>query len=139
MACEPTGTANVVITFPTAVANTPIDNRHAAAFVLTGAAQEAPEATATAGLDATTDPVNTNITPLTVGSLIVDVFTQGNTGTMVTTQSGQTERWEQSCTSSASAGSTKAVSSAVQPALGWDRTNPNRYAHSLAVFKAAAP
>ena len=136
----PTGSANVVVTFPSAITNgttPPIDNRQAAAFVLFGAAQQAPQVFATAGADATTNPVDTNITPLTVGSLIVDILTQGNTGTLTTTQTGQTEQWEQSCTSSASAGSAKLVATTAQTTLGWNRTNPNRYAHALAAFAPA--
>jgi len=106
--------------------------------VLFNAAQEAPEVTATAGAEATTNPVNTDITPLTVGGVIVDVITQGNTGTFTTNQAGQTEQWEQSCTSSASAGPVKIVTGAAQTTMGWSRTNPNRFSHSLATFKPAA-
>jgi hypothetical protein len=129
----PTGTANVVVTFP-ATTGTAIDNRHAGAFVLFAAAQQAPEAIASAGANTSADPVNTGITPLTVGSTVVDVMTRGNTGTFLTTQSGQIERWEQSCTSSSSATSTKEVTGTGQTLLGWDHSNPNRYAHALAAF-----
>jgi hypothetical protein len=126
----------VVVTFPTTT-GTSIDNRHAAALVLFAAAQQIPQATVTAGADATTDPVNTAITPLTIGGAIVDIMTRGNTGSFVTTQSGQVERFDLSCTSSSSATSTKPVAAASQTMLGWDHTNPNRYAHSLATFGPA--
>lgn len=129
----PAGTANVVINFPTTAAGA-IDNRHAGAFVLYNAAQQAPEATATAGANATTNPVNTAITPLTGGGIVVDVITRGNTGSYTTTQSGQVEQWDLSCTSSSSATSVKQVTSPGQTLLGWSHTNPIRYAHSLAAF-----
>jgi hypothetical protein len=133
----PTGTADVVVSFP-ATTGTAIDNRHAAAFVMFGAAQSAPEAVTTAGGDPGTDPTATAITPLTTGGMIVDVMTRGNTGSFVTTQAGQTERFDLSCTSSSSATSTKPVTSGGQStSLGWDHSNPNRYAHSLAAFKPA--
>jgi len=133
----PTGTAEVTVNFPTATANQ-IDNRHAAAFVIFGAAQSAPEAFSTAGGDPGADPTSTPITPLTTGGLVVDIMTRGNTGTFVTTQAGQTERFDLSCTSSSSATSTKPVTAGGQStSLGWDHSNPNRYAHSLAAFGPA--
>jgi len=58
----PTGTADVVINFPTTAGTgtaAPIDNRHAGALVIYNAAQQAPETTATAGANANTNPVNT--------------------------------------------------------------------------------
>jgi len=133
----PTGTSNVVVNFPQATASA-INNRHAGAFVIFNANQGAPEATATAGSDPGVDPTSTAITPLSTDGLIVDVITWGNTGSFVTTQAGQTERWEQSCTSSSSAASTKPVAAGGQStSLGWDHSNPNRYAHSLAAFGPA--
>jgi hypothetical protein len=134
----PTGTANVVINFPTAT-GTPIDNRHAGAFVIYNAAQKAPEAVVSTGSTAATNTVNTNITPLSVGAIIVDVLTRGNTGTFTPTQtaSGQIARWQASCTSSSSATSTKQATSTSQTALGWSHSSPNRFAHALAAFAPA--
>jgi hypothetical protein len=133
----PTGTANVVINFPTTTASA-IDNRHAGALVLFNAAQHTPEATASAGVDANTNPVNTAITPLTTGGLVVDIITRGNTGSFTTTQAGQVEQWDLSCTSSSSATSVKPVTAGGQQTLlGWNHSNPNRYAHSLAAFGPA--
>ena len=63
----PTGTANVVIDFPTTTGGG-IDNRHAGAFVMYNAAQQAPQAIATAGGNAGTNPVNTVITPRAPGA-----------------------------------------------------------------------
>ena len=128
----------LVITFP-ATTGTAIDNRHAGAFVLFDAAQQAPQVTATAGANTGTNPVNTNISPSTGGSMIVDVSTRGNLGSFTTTQTGQTELWDQSCGNlgSSSAGSVKPVAAAGQTTLGWSHTNANRYAHALAAFAPA--
>jgi hypothetical protein len=132
----PAGTANVTINFPPNGTNL-IDNRHAGAFVLYNVAQQAPDATMTAGANATTNPVNTSITTLSPETLVVDVITQGNVGTFTAAQPGQTARWQASCVSSASATSTAEVAVPGSRTMGWSRTKPNRYAHALAAFRAA--
>jgi hypothetical protein len=134
----PAGTANVTVTFPATVGNS-IDNRHAGAFVLYNVAQQPPQAIATAGEDATTNPTSKSIT--TQNAWIVDVITRGNTGTFTPTQAAQTLRWQASCTSSSSATSTKEAPLAGATTLGWSHSAPNRYAHALAAFVpvAAAP
>jgi hypothetical protein len=132
-----TGTADVIVNFPVTADPSPINNRHAGSFVLYNAAQQAPEVTATAGANATTNPINTAITPLTANGIVVDVMTRGNTGSFTTTQTGQVEQWDLSCTSSSSATSVKPVASPGQTLLGWSHTNPTYYAHSLAAFRPA--
>jgi hypothetical protein len=132
----PSGVVDVVINFPTSVAGA-IDNRHAGAFVLYNVAQGPPAAVATAGADATTDPVVTTLTANAASSLVVDVFTQGEVGTFAPTSLDQMERWERSCTSSGSASSTRFAAAPGPITLGWDHSSPRRYAHSLAMFAPA--
>jgi hypothetical protein len=132
----PAGTANVDVTFPAKVGNA-IDVRQAGAFVLYNVAQQAPQATKAAGANATTNPVNTSITTLTANSWVVDVITQGNTGTFTTTQAGQTLRWQQACGPSSAAGSTKEVATAGSAVLGWSHSRAKRYSHALAAFAPA--
>jgi hypothetical protein len=132
----PPGTANVAVTFP-ATTGTPIDNRHATAFVLYNAAQRAPEAVAAEGANATTNPIATSIAAASAGAWVVDVVTQGETGTFTPTQAGQVERSDVSCTSSSSAVSTKQAPAPGSTALGWSHSKPRRYAHALAAFAPA--
>jgi hypothetical protein len=131
----PTGNANVTVNFPKTVAGS-IDNRHGAAFVVYQAAQAAP-VTAGAGAEATTNPVFTALDVGVAGALVVDVITQGERGSFTAQSVGQIERWDRSCSSSNSAGSTVSVTSPGVVQLGWRHTLPRRYAHSLAAFRPA--
>ncbi len=132
----PTGTADVVVTFPSATSNR-IDNRHAGAMVLYGAAQQAPVSIANAGADATTNPISTAIAIATSESLVVDIVTQGEAGSFAPNQGGQSKRWEASCGSSSSATSTRDAALPGPLLLGWSHSSPKRYAHALAAFRPA--
>jgi hypothetical protein len=133
----PSGTASVVITFPSATSSA-IDNRHAGAFVIHGAAQVLPEAIRSVGADAATNPVSTTIAVATSGALAVDILSRGNTGTFTPLAVDQVERFETSCTSSGSATSTKRVTTAGTVAFTWSHTAPNRFAHAIAAFRPAS-
>jgi hypothetical protein len=134
----PVGTANVTITFPSTTAGNLIDSRQAGAFLLRNVAQQPPQAIKTAGADRTTNPVITSIQTSSSGAWVVDVITQGNTGTFTPTEAGQVKRTEQSCTGSSNATSTKEVAAPATTSLGWSHSLPKRYAHSLAAFARAS-
>jgi hypothetical protein len=132
----PSGTADVVVTLPSATSNR-IDNRHAGAMVLYDAAQQAPTEIANSGADATTNPVSTSIAIATSRSLVVDVITQGEAGAFLPNQAGQSERWDLSCGSSSSATSTREGALPGSLLLGWSHSTPKRYSHALAAFRPA--
>jgi hypothetical protein len=106
-------------------------------MVLYGAAQQAPEAIASAGADATTNPIVTSIAVTTPRALVVDVVTQGDAGSFAPTQVGQSERGDVSCGSSSSAMSTREAGGPGSLPLGWSHTSARRYAHALAAFRPA--
>ncbi len=133
----PPGTADVAVTFPSN-AGDQIDSRHAGAVVLYNVEQQEPEATESNGANATTNPVNTNVTTLADNAWVVDVFSQGNVGVASTTQADQVGRWQESCDTSGSATSTQEVPTAGVTTVGWDYTRPRRYAHSVMVVAPAA-
>ncbi len=132
----PSGTANAVINFATNTSGA-IDNRHAGAFVIYRAAQQAPVRTASSGADAISNPVLTSLDVPMNGAMVVDVMTQGEQGSYTAQTLGQTERWDRTCTSSSSAGSTYTVTSSGDVAVGWRHSSPRRYAHSVAAFRPA--
>jgi hypothetical protein len=101
------------------------------------AAQQAPEAFASSGADTSADPLSTEIEVVTPNAWVVDAFVRGNVGTFATTRSGQIERWQRSCSSSSMATSTLEADAAGLYSMGWDHSNPTRYAHALAVFAPA--
>jgi SAM-dependent methyltransferase len=114
-----------------------IDNRHAGVFVIHGAAQAAPQATRFVGGNGSTNPLTTTIDPVLPGTPAVDVLTRGNVAAFTPSASGQVERWEQSCTSSGSATSSRSATANDTLAFTWSHTDPNRYSHSLAAFRPA--
>jgi hypothetical protein len=129
----PEGSANVEVT----TNGTPGDI-NAGAISVFGAAQSAPEATASqddAGADWTT--IQTNITTLTDGAWVFDVVGSGQPRTF-TADAGQTERFDETGGSDGAAGSTEEVPTAGAATLGWtvDGTS-NRLSHVLAAFAPA--
>ena len=134
----PTGVADVVVTFPgdlPAETQNMVDNRHAGALVLYNADQTAPVLIATDGAETGANAATPlSIGPVTPESILVDVYSDGNLGTLAPTEADQIERWEGGCASSVSATSTRSVTSAGSATLGWTHSNPRRYAHSAVQF-----
>jgi hypothetical protein len=137
MLAPPSGVADVVIQFPQDTTSA-INNRQVGAFVLYGAAQQAPNATATNGADNKANPVSSDILVSAQNAMVVDALVRGNTGTFTTTGAGQVERWQRSCRSSSMATSTLEAGSAGIYSLGWSHSNPGRFAHALAAFTPAS-
>ena len=132
----PSGMQDVVVQWPTA-AGSAINQRHGGAFVIHGAAQETPTATAAAGADSAINPVSNAVGGVAAGSLVVDIITQGNVGTFTPNTTGQVLAWQQSCRSSGSATSTKSADAGGTVEMGWLHSNPRRYAQSIVAFAPA--
>ncbi|MFQ5553113.1 MAG: DUF2341 domain-containing protein [Thermoplasmata archaeon] len=130
----PAGTYTVSVTASLA------ENIQAGAISVTGAAQQAPEATANSGDgQAGDDWIETQITTSTDGAWIFDVVGSGSPRTF-TPNSGQTERFDVTGSSSGTAAGTKEVATAGTEVINWttDGTS-NRISHSLAAFAPAIP
>jgi hypothetical protein len=123
-------TRDVVITLDGTV-----NERHGGAYVLTNVDQAPPEAVNSVGYEPAVDPVNISMTNLTDGAWVVDIHTANVIGDAVTTQAGQVERFDQSCNSSSSQGSTQVATAGVAT-LGWDHSSAFllRNIQSLAAF-----
>jgi hypothetical protein len=138
----PTGTADVAITFPSTVGSA-IDQRQAGAFVIYNAEQQPPEAIKADGAEGVgiPNPSSTAINVLTENALVVDIMTWGNPGTFTPTEADQMGRWQESCSSSSSAMSTREAMSAGPLPLGFQHSSApsagTRQAHSLAAFAPA--
>ena len=114
-------------------------NIQAGVISITGAAQQAPEATANSGDGQSGDDwIETQITTLTDGAWIFDVVGSGSAVTF-TPNSGQTERFDVTGPSSGTAGGTKEVATAGPEVINWTTdTSSNRISHSLAAFAPAS-
>jgi hypothetical protein len=125
------GTANVVVTWPSAVTD-----QTAGAIGLYGVAQQSPEASATSfnNSGATT----TDITTLTDGAWVVDMFGSGQDLGDLSPGSGQTQRYTQSSSATTSGGgSTKSVASAGATSMTWTQTGINRSAEVASAYAPA--
>ena len=119
------GTFNIVITFGGAAAETT-----GGGISLYNVKQQAPEAFNSQGLDPAT-----SITTLTDGAWLVDAVGSGNaidTG-FTALESGQTRRFEDGTTTSASAGGTRYIATAGAANMGWSQA-ANRMTHVVAAF-----
>ena len=107
----------------------------AGAISLTGVAQQPPEANETSANDGQSS-ISTSIGTLTDGAWLVDVVHNGDSGSF-TANSGQTERYDRSTSTSEIAGSTRLVASAGNVSVGWTNSGANRLAHAVAAFAPA--
>lgn len=113
----------------------------AGAVSVTGAAQQAPEATASNDDGgAGNEWIETQITTTTNGSWVFDVVGIGDASLTFTANSGQAERYDLSGISSASASGNRPVPEAGTETINWtvDGTVSTRIAHALAAFAPAA-
>jgi hypothetical protein len=125
------GTASVVVTWPSAVTD-----QTAGAIGLYGVAQQAPEASGTNfnNSGATT----TNITTLTNGAWVVDMFGSGQDVGDLSPGSGQTQRYTQSSSSTTSGGgSTKPITTAGATSVTWTQSGINRSAEVASAYAPA--
>lgn len=110
----------------------------ASAISLIGAAQSAPEASAT-NTNSGSATITSAITTLTNGAWVVDALSCGETGALSTTESGQTERHDLSAGTTMQGGSsTKEVASAGSTNMGWSGGGTNRKAHYLVSIAPAS-
>jgi hypothetical protein len=122
------GTANVVVTWGSSVTT-----RTAGAIGLYGVAQQAPEANASSFSNS--GATTTNITTLTNGAWVVDMFGSGQDQGNLAPRSGQTQRFIQASGSTTSGGgSTKSVATAGATSVTWTQTGINRSAQVAASF-----
>ena len=132
----PVGSGDVVVSFPSDTASL-VNNRQAGALVAYGAAQRAPEAAQSTATTNATNPISLSLPATTAGALVVDVVSQGRPGQFSPTSAAQIERWDVSCTSSASAGSTQIASGSGTTKSSWSHGSANRMTLSVASFAAA--
>jgi hypothetical protein len=123
------GTYNVEIT------TSGYTSKSVGAISMEGVAQQAPEASNT-NTNVGPDYISTSITTLTDGAWVVDVVENGNPNSF-TPDGGQTERYDQTASSSDGAASTKEMATAGATSMGWS-ANANRLAHVVAAFAPAA-
>jgi hypothetical protein len=122
------GTANVVVTWGSSVTT-----RTAGAIGLYGVAQQAPEANASSFSNS--GATTTNITTLTSGAWVVDIFGSGQDQGNLAPGSGQTQRFvKASGSTTSSGGSTKSVPTAGATSMTWTQTGINRSAQVAASF-----
>ncbi len=136
MLAPPAGTGNVVVTFPSAAGGL-VDNRHAGAVLIHGAAQRAPDVTRSQGSSWAKNPATLSVPVPTAGSLVLDIVSQGNTGEFTPLGDAQIEHWDVACKSSGSAVSTHEVPQAESVTTSWDHSDPRRFALSAASFAPA--
>ena len=106
-------------TYTISINTTGASNLTAGAVSVTGAAQQAAEATNFSGTTSSITSIQTDITTVTDGAWIFDcIIADRNVGSF-TEDSGQTERWEQAASSSHVASSTEVRAVAGSETLGW--------------------
>ncbi len=111
---------------------------NAGAISLENVAQSGPEAASTNTVVGSST-ISTGISTQTDGAWVIDAVGAGDSGSF-SDGSGQTQRWEESGSTSAAAASTKSVANAGGTNMSQTLNNANRLVHVLiAVAPAAAP
>jgi prepilin-type N-terminal cleavage/methylation domain-containing protein len=105
---------------------------HGGAISLEGVAQQAPEANA-GNNNTGSNTISTSITTQTDGAWLVEAVACGNTGSF-SVNSGQTEQYDISYSSSTHAAGTKEVATAGATAEQWTHSGANRLAHAVSAF-----
>lgn len=125
------GSYSVVVSTPTGTSQ----ETQACAYSLREVKQQAPEATATAGADASASSVDTDITTVSPNAFIVDCFAGDGSISDTTARTGQTERGEIPDTQTTLLTSTRPAGLAETWPMAWDfGSSFNRWAHSLLAF-----
>ena len=128
--------AQVVVTYETSGGSGP-DMQTGGAVSMAGLAQQAPEAIAKNGHDGGDNNVSADITTLTNGAVLFDVFGVGDTGTSTPTTVGMELMYDVNSDSSSGAGSIMTVPTAGLVTVGYSHTNANRKSLSIAAFATA--
>jgi hypothetical protein len=128
----PVGTANVVVTWSAS-----LTDRTAGAISLYNISQQAPEASASNSNNSGT--TTTNITTLSDGACIVDMFGSGQGQGNLAPGPDQTQRYIQSSGGTTSGGgSTKYLATAGTTSMTWTQTGINRSAQVVSAYAPAA-
>lgn len=118
-------------TYTVAFTCTGLQSWTVSAISLFGAAQTAPEASAS-NTNTANASITSSITTLTNGAWVVDAIACGETGALSATESGQTERHDLSAGTTMQGGSsTKEVATAGSTNMSWTGGGTNRKAHYL--------
>jgi hypothetical protein len=122
------GSYTVSVTTPTGTSQ----ETQACAYSVRDAAQQAPDATATDGADASTNFVDTDITTTVPNTFIVDCFAGDGSISDTTARTGQTERGEIPDTQTTLLTSTRPAGLAEAWPMAWDfGSSFNRWAHAV--------
>src|SRR4029079_8579789 len=111
--------------------------RFGAAYVIAGAAEQPPEATASHASQTAGASPSVDVATFTPGAFVADVALVGNTGSFTPQAPGQTELFDLNCSGASAAGCAIDASTPGIIDADWQHTTPNRFAQSIAAFAPA--